>query len=304
MPPAQNQRKGSNSGASRRRSKTKQKSGKALSGTAPWMCAICEGEVEEDEDVIECHKLWCHKDCTELSDAEYGVLARGGQSMLWQCNKCIREWAANRDAASRMEVKLDRMMKLFQDMIQRLEKLEGVQTGESIDDKIEEAVGKKVTELLDEKNEKEKWKLNLIVVNLPESNKPKHEERKREDRDRVRDIVQKITDVPGEEVNDPVRLGPVQIGRNVRPRLLKLVVRSEEAKIEIMRNVSRLNEGVEFAERVYINNDSTPRERANYRELKEEVQRRMEAGENGLIIRNLTIVKRKPRQMHQDQVQH
>ena len=61
-------------------------------------------------------------------------------------------------------------MKLFQDMIQRLEKLEGVQTGKSIDDKIEEAVGKKVTELLDEKNEKEKRKLNLIVVNLPESN--------------------------------------------------------------------------------------------------------------------------------------
>ena len=165
-------------------------------------------------------------------------------------------------------------------------------------------MGKKVTELLDEKNEKEKRKLNLIVVNLPESNKPTHEERKREDRDRVRDLVQKITDVPGEEVNDPVRLGPVQIGQNVRPRLLKLVVRSEEAKIEIMRNVSRLNEGVEFAERVYINNDSTPRERAKYRELKEEVQRRVEAGENDLIIRNLTIVKRKPRQMHQDQVQH
>ena len=131
------------------------------------------------------YKLWCHKDFTELSDAEYGVLARGGQSMFWQCNKCIREGAANRDAASRMEVKLDRMMKLFRDMIQRLEKLEGVQTGKSIDDKIEEAVGKKVTELLDEKNEKEK-ELNLIVVNLPECNKPTHEERKREDRDRVR----------------------------------------------------------------------------------------------------------------------
>ena len=60
-----------------------------------------------------------------------------------------------------------------------------------------------------------------------------------------------------------------------------------------MRNVLRLNEGVEFAERVYINNDSTPRERAKYRELKEEVQRRVEAGENDLIIRNLAIVKRK-----------
>ena len=55
---------------------------------------------------------------------------------------------------------------------------------------------------------------------------------------------------------------------------------------------------------MYINNDSTPREKDKYRELNEEVQRRVEAGENGLIIRNLTIVKRKPRQKHEHQVQH
>ena len=58
----------------------------------------------------------------------------------------------------------------------------------------------KVTELFDEKNVKEKRKLDIIAVNLPERNKPTHEEIKQDDRDRVRDIVQKITNVPGERL--------------------------------------------------------------------------------------------------------
>ena len=40
------------------------------------------------------------------------------------------------------------------------------------------------------------------MVNLPESSKPTHEERKRKDRDRVRDVIQKLTDVAGEKVSD------------------------------------------------------------------------------------------------------
>ena len=64
-----------------------------------------------------------------------------------------------------------------------------------------------------------------------------------------------------------------------------MVVRTDESKADIMMNVYRLNEGVEFAERVYINNDSTPRERVKYRELKAEVVRR-EAEGRGYNSRN------------------
>ena len=121
------------------------------------------------------------------------------------------------------------------------------------------------------------------------------EEKRQDDKDRVRNLVKKIANVPGDDLTDPIRLGPVQIGHNVRPRLLRMVVRTDESKADIMRNVYRLNEGVEFAERVYINNDSTPRERMKYRELKAEVVRREAEGEADLIIRNLQIVKRRQR---------
>ena len=65
-----------------------------------------------------------------------------------------------------------------------------------------------------------------------------------------------------------------------------------------MRNVYRLNEGVEFVDRVCINQDSTPRERNKYKALKVEMMRRVTEGEADLVIRNLQIVKRRPRQMN------
>ena len=78
-----------------------------------------------------------------------------------------------------------------------------------------------------------------------------------------------------------------------------MTVRTEEAKQQIMRNVTGLNEGVEFASRIYINHDSTPRERQKYRELKEEVARRSEEGERDLVIRNMQIFKRRVRQANE-----
>ena len=49
--------------------------------------------------------------------------------------------------------------------------------------------------MLDETKEKEKRKLNIIVANLPESREGSVEERKRDDTDKVRQLVSKITDV-------------------------------------------------------------------------------------------------------------
>ena len=61
---------------------------------------------------------------------------------------------------------------------------------------------------------------------------------------------------------------------------------------------SLLNEGVEFADRVYINQDSSPMERNKYKTLKAEMMRRVAEWEADLVIRNQQIVKRRPRQLN------
>ena len=133
------------------------------------------------------------------------MLARGGESVLWQCGNCI-EKVANGESpnASRTEAKLDLIMKMFQEMITRMEKLKGMQNGKSIDDKIEEAVERKMTLMVEEASEKDKRKQNIIIANLPESTEETLEERKREDRDRVRVLVSKIADVPGADIDEPM----------------------------------------------------------------------------------------------------
>ena len=168
-------------------------------------------------------------------------------------------------------------------MVERLEKLEKANGEKSIDEKIEAAVERKMTHVLDEVKEKEKRKPNIIVVNLPESLERTPEERKREDEERVRELIWKVPDVPRGEIGDPIRLGPIRISQNPRPTLIRMVLRTEEATNKIMRNVYALHEGVPFDKRVYINHANTPYEREKYRELKSEMQRRMENGEKGLV---------------------
>ena len=88
--------------------------------------------------------------------------------------------AAGNSDATRTEAKLDVLTKLLQDTVERLEKLEKANGEKSIDEKIEAAVKRKMTHVLEEAKEKEKRKHNIIVVNLPSLERTS-EERKRED---------------------------------------------------------------------------------------------------------------------------
>ena len=108
-------------------------------------------------------------------------------------------------------------------------------------------------------------------------------------------MVGRIADVPADHLLEPVRLGKLTIGRNARPRLLKLEVRTEESKRKIMKNVYNLNKTVANAkDRIYINNDSTPKEREQMKQLKQELMMKKDAGENDWVInyRDMKLVKR------------
>ena len=62
-------------------------------------------------------------------------------------------------------------------------------------------------------------------------------------------------------------------------------IRSEEEKRKLMKNVYQLNTGVtDPTKRIYINSNSTPKERDHFRILMEEMKRR-EEGENNLVIK-------------------
>jgi hypothetical protein len=176
-----------------------------------------------------------------------------------------------------------------------MESLEKGLMGEKLEEKIEEVVDRKLAELWEEQVEVEKRKCNLVIWNLKESAKTEIEEKKRDDLAAVKLLLSKVVEIEEGEVVEPVRLGKgTQVG--TRPRMLRVTVKSEDKKKEILRKAPELNANIrDQAKRVYINPDYTQKQREQQKKLRDEKKRRTDAGEQNLAIRNGKIVQLKPR---------
>lgn len=209
--------------------------------------------------------------------------------MLWVCRGCRRDDKGERD---RIEDRLERIMGMFQELGNRILELEKRRLDQDVGERIQMEVEKRVRETFEEVQEREKRKNNIIVVNLPESGEEKVEDRQREDIQRVKERLAKIPEVEVGEVRDPVRLGKRDIGNGSRPRMLRITVQKEETRRKILSLAHTLNEGIKDPKgRVYFNADRTPKEREEFRKLREELERRKK-DEPDLVIRGGKIVKR------------
>ena len=132
------------------------------------------------------------------------------------------------------------------------------------------------------------------VVNMRESGKTVPEERKQDDLNQAKKLIEEVA--PGAAVNlsDPIRFG-AEGGR--RPRVLRVNVGCEEKKIQILRNSRKINEGVlEKEKMIYFNADLTRQEREQQKKLREELRvLREEKGETNWVInyREMKLVQRK-----------
>ena len=78
----------------------------------------------------------------------------------------------------------------------------------------------------------------------------------------------------------------VRLGKRIpdRHRLLKVTLDSVSRKIQVLRNAKKLRNTQNWKE-IFITPDMTPREREKNKELREELKRRRELGEERLVIR-------------------
>ena len=125
---------------------------------------------------------------------------------------------------SMMETVMDKVTK-FDSLETRVRKLED---NNQLDSNIEDLVQCKVEEVMAEAKEIEDKKLNLILVNIPESNKTEKEDKVKDDQSQVTNVLNKI--LPGTETNfsTPTRIGRPNVG--TRPRLLKISVENLSEK--------------------------------------------------------------------------
>ena len=109
------------------------------------------------------------------------------------------------------------------DFDKRLMTLESQDPNKDIPPSIEGILSDVVDNVLSERADQEKPKLNLICINMKESNKDLSSERREEDSDNLRYILMEQLGIdPNIETSDLVRLGKRNTGEQTRVRPLRL----------------------------------------------------------------------------------
>lgn len=142
-------------------------------------------------------------------------------------------------------------------------------------------------ETLKEKYSQEKRKVNIIMFNVPEASavNTKTPADKMKDKLFIQKVFSEILgkDMQTVHVKYLVRLG--KFSSKCRPLLVSFF--NEDMKLKVIRNAKKLAESIAFSE-IKIVRDKTPKERAVYRILKDEIRAR---GEPGLVICGGKIVR-------------
>ena len=146
-----------------------------------------------------------------------------------------------------------------------------------------------------EEQEIQKRKTSIIIHGLAESQSSVLDERRQEDEDTVEHLLHSLN-LDDISVNNVIRLGKRPESTDAKPRPIKLVVASEEAKVRVLsksKNLPRQKKGGTTS--IFMHQDLTLKQRAKRQELVKELKDRQAKGEKNLMIVNLRIVeKRRP----------
>ena len=255
----------------------------------PDICDKCCNAVEAEEKGLQCENCdhWYHTKCLNMSNEEYKI-ANKFSALKFICYRCDTKKNQDQQETAVQDTDLRRQLAqlttMLQNVLERLDKMEngGIRSNQDMEKQIEDMVEAKLQDALDEQRAKEAKKLNLIVVNLRESAFTDLQEAKEDDKKATEALIKEILPEDNIEIQNPIRLGKRHIGN--KPRLLKISVSDEKTKWNIIKNAQKLNQNGRRQHKIYINPDSTQKERAEYKKLKEELDRRTKEGETHLKI--------------------
>ena len=162
---------------------------------------------------------------------------------------------------------------------------------EKIDTKIEqkmEALEKKlsnkVVEQSQDKGEQDKRLNNVIIFNIPESDKEESKDQTSDDHKNISKLFKDIVpEIEEGDISNPIRLGKKEEGAAPRPRLVRLTFKTNAIKAKILANSSKLNKeetNVNVKNKIYVNNDLTFLQRQEEGKQRSELRRRREAEPN------------------------
>ena len=293
-------------------------------------CITCQAEPEK---MIECGRCakWECLDCSQMGERFYEMLNDPtiGPRTHWFCRNCeepaIKAVKTDKEIEVQCKTYMERFAKVYEKGMADMKKDIGDirQTSNKHSDEIAilqkecsnnkqeiDSLSKKqgattqetsqltTNEAVKEVEERQNRKLNVVFFNVEESQNESHEERKNEDAEAVRGILDALSvQTP---FSNPTRLGKKESDTATRP--LRIKVTSQQEVNSIMEASKNLR-GTPM-QSIFINRDKTPLERAEWRKLLGEKKQKNEEAEHlgreeNWVIRNSKVVLGRPREKRQ-----
>ena len=163
---------------------------------------------------------------------------------------------------------------------------------------IEDKIQKQVTQSFDEMKEREERKLNLIFFNIKESTSNEKAEAFKEDINKVKQVLSHTNpDLSEDIVKDLSEENMFRLGnkddsndQSKKPRPIKLTLPNEKTKFKILKNTTLLK-NFESQQNVGIKPDLTKLQQKEDKELRAQLKKRKDEGEDVMIYRNKVILR-------------
>ena len=139
---------------------------------------------------------------------------------------------------------------------------------------------------------RDRRKNNLILSGIPESENGTADERKEKDLSTVKSLFFALDWTNIDAVSTVYRIGKMNPSR---PRLLKVICASAESKRSLLSKSKNLRNVTQY-KNVYMNPDLTPLQQVQNKQLREELRRRRDLGEDVKIQRGSLVASKAPGQ--------
>ena len=243
-------------------------------------CAMCDVLLDYDSKALCCDFCgnWVCLPCSGMPGIVYDTITTNEiPNFIWTCDSCRAAIPTIRNMSKMLKDIKDEQTDSRQEMKKLHSRVEKIES--TIDDKIQDAI--------EEYRERESRKCNIIIHNIPESDREQPEERRQEDMENLKDILDASVGTDHQvEFGTVTRLGKRFEGKN---RLTKVVLDSVKSKRMILGAAKKLRESDAW-NNIYVTPDLSPKEREKNKQLRAELKKRKEDGEDSLVIRKGKIV--------------
>ncbi|KAK3869368.1 hypothetical protein Pcinc_007875 [Petrolisthes cinctipes] len=274
-------------------------------------CRTCKKKVREIDNGIKCDgcKTWNHIGCEKVGKNYYKAL-KEEDGATWFCKACKQtilssfgELRKLRNDNKQMREELQKVTSNTENINERVNNIED-RLNKQDEDTVEKTTSKVlerieqveivqksvevVLQRLEEKQQREKCKKNIVLYNVPESKQQRLQEKTDEDILKCRDLFENSLKVKQFKIERVLRLGRPREDERNRPILVQL--RDENEKWSIINNARNMKyETDPEKKKIGISKDLTKEERDAEKRVREELREKRRNGEQGWYVKNGTL---------------